>query len=204
VTETLAVGTMAGDLVRLEPLRSDHADALAVAVSEDRDTYRYTAVPHPDGVDEYIAGLLVARDAGECVPFAQVRVADGRPVGATRYLTIRCRPEATTPYAVEIGGTWLARSAQRTGINVEAKFLLLRHAFEAWHVGRVDIKTDARNERARAAIEGVGARFEGVLRSWQPSQVAGEETSLRSSAMYSVVDTEWPEASRWLRRRLAR
>ncbi len=95
---------------------------------------------------------------------------------------------------MEIGGTWLAASAQRTGINVEAKLLLLAHAFDEWGTARVDLKTDARNAKARAAIEGLGARLDGVLRSWQPSQAPGEADRLRDSAMYSILAAEWPAA----------
>jgi RimJ/RimL family protein N-acetyltransferase len=108
------------------------------------------------------------------------------------------------PYAVEIGGTWLAASAQGTGINVDAKLLLLTHAFEHWQVGRVDLKTDARNERSRNAIARIGATFEGVLRSWQPSLVAGEEGRLRDTAMFSIVAGEWPAVRARLDQRLAR
>jgi RimJ/RimL family protein N-acetyltransferase len=109
----------------------------------------------------------------------------------TRYLSIRCRPGEVLPFAVEIGGTWLAGSAQRSGINTEAKFLLLRHAFEEWHVTRVDLKTDNRNERSKSAIVRLGATFEGVLRHWQPSQVVGEDDGFRDTAMFSIIDTEW-------------
>jgi RimJ/RimL family protein N-acetyltransferase len=126
----------------------------------------------------------------------------GRTVGATRYLTIRFRPGERTPFAVEIGGTWLAASAQRTAINSEAKLLLMSYAFDEWGVARVDLKTDARNERSRAAMARIGATFEGVLRQWQPSQVVGEETLLRSSAMFSVLDSEWPVVRQSLKSRL--
>jgi RimJ/RimL family protein N-acetyltransferase len=108
-------------------------------------------------------------------------------------MTLRRRSEGELPYAVEIGGTWLAATAQRTGINSEAKFLLLRHAFETWGVARVDLKTDARNERSRAAILRLGATFEGVLRSWQPSLVQGEQDRYRNSAMFSITREEWPQ-----------
>jgi RimJ/RimL family protein N-acetyltransferase len=142
-----------GTLVRLEPLALEHAAALAAVAHEDRTTYGFTVVP--DTAEEmaaYVADLLAAGEAGEDVPFAQVRVSDRRPVGVTRFLTLRRWPESGLPYAAEIGGTWLAASAQRTGINVEAKLLLLTHAFERWCVGRIDLKTDARNARSRAAI----------------------------------------------------
>ena len=98
----------------------------------------------------------------------------------------------------------MAGSAQGTGINAEAKLLLLTHAFDAWNVGRVDLKTDARNARARAGILSIGATFEGVLRRWQPSQVPGEEAQLRDSAIYSVVDNEWPDVRSALERRVER
>jgi RimJ/RimL family protein N-acetyltransferase len=190
----MEVAALEGQLVRLEPLVQAHAGPLAGAAAENRETYGYTYVPEgPDAMGTFVAGLIAARDAGEEVPFAQVRLADGQPVGMTRMLTIRRRPGATVPYAVEIGGTWLAASAQRTGVNVEAKLLLLDQAFERWRVGRVDFKTDARNLRSRTAILALGARFEGVLSNWQPSQAPGEEAALRDSALYAILATDWPD-----------
>ena len=115
---------------------------------------------------------------------------------------MRSRSTADPPYAVEIGGTWLAASAQRTGINIEAKLLLLTHAFDTWSVGRVDFKTDARNERSRGAIAALGATFEGILRNWQPSHAPGEEGRLRDSAMYSITAVEWPAVRSHLNERL--
>lgn len=138
------------------------------------------------------------------MPFAQVRVSDDRAVGCTRYMGLRYRSGASSPCGIEIGGTWLAASAQRTGINAEAKLLLLTHAFDVLQVGRVELVTDARNERSRAAILAIGAVFEGVLRNCQPSSVAGEETALRDTAVYSVIPSEWPGVRARLRRRLAR
>ena len=114
-------------------------------------------------------------------------------------MTIRRLEESSSPYAVEIGGTWLAGSTQRTGINTNAKLLLLDYAFTTLGVGRVDLKTDARNERSRAAISRIGATFEGVLRHWQPSLVAGEAGRLRDTAIYSILDVEWPEVRAGLR-----
>lgn len=186
-----------GRLVRLEPLESSHAADLAAAAGEERTTYRYTVVPDGlAGAAAYVADLLGARDRGETVPFVQREVATGRLVGATRFMTLRASGESL--FAVEIGGTWLAASAQRSGINTEAKLLLLEHAFNTWGVARVDLKTDARNERSRAAILRLGATFEGVLRHWQPSLVAGEEGRYRDSAMYSFIDAQWPERRRHL------
>jgi RimJ/RimL family protein N-acetyltransferase len=194
---------LVGRLVRLEPLTEAHAEHLGAAGADDRSTFGYTIVP--DGADEargYIRSLLDLHGRGETVPFAQVRVSDGLPVGVTRYLTIRMREGERLPYAVEIGGTWLVSSAQRSGINTEAKLLLFSHAFDTWGAERVDLKTDARNARSRAAMAALGATFEGVLRKWQPSLVAGEESELRDTAMYAVVRSEWPEIRGRLEARL--
>ncbi|MCU1593729.1 MAG: acetyltransferase [Frankiales bacterium] len=184
------VPALVGKLVRLEPLVRQHSDGLATAAQEDRASYGFTSVPADAGaMAVHVDDLLDQADRGEVVPFAQVR--DGRPVGMTRFLTLHRHPGADIPYAVEIGGTWLAASAQRTGVNREAKLLLMTYAFDVWGVGRVGFKTDARNARSRAAIEGIGARYEGVLRNWQPSLVPGEEGRLRDSAFFSVTDAEW-------------
>jgi RimJ/RimL family protein N-acetyltransferase len=193
-----------GNLVRLEPLSSKHRAALAVAAEEDRGTYGFTGVPRAGEVGDFIAARLERARVGAMVPFAQVRVSDGRTVGATAYHEPRFWPDRPGELcAVEIGGTWLAASAQRTGVNTEAKFLLLEHAFETMGVVRADLKTDARNTRSWRAIAGAGATFEGVLRHWSPSRVPGEEGLLRDSAIFSVIAAEWPEVKAALRRRLA-
>jgi RimJ/RimL family protein N-acetyltransferase len=184
-------------------LSRGHADDLLVAANEDRSTYGFTVVPSSlDVMRSYIDALLSDFERGVVVPFAQVSVATGRAIGATRYLTFRYRPGQETPFAVEIGGTWLSASAQRTAINSEAKLLLMTYAFDEWGVSRVDLKTDARNERSRAAMSRIGATFEGVLRQWQPSQVAGEQELLRDSAMFSVMGFEWPNVRETLKSRL--
>ena len=110
------------------------------------------------------------------------------------------RPE---PDEVEIGGTWLNARVQRTNVNTEAKLLLLTHAFEVWRVQRVALCTDERNMRSRNAIERIGASFEGVLRHHRPSKVAGEEGRLRNSALFAIVDDEWPAVKERLVARLA-
>ncbi len=187
------IPTLKGNLVRLEPLTLEHVDGLLEAANEDRSSYGMTSVPDDrDGTEGFISDMLRMWEAGEVIPFAQIDVESNRPVGVTRLMTIRSLRHFATPYAVEIGGTWLAKSAQRSGINTEAKLLLLDYAFETWHVGRVDLKTDARNDRSRNAILRIGASFEGVLRHWQPSLVEGEEGTLRDSAMFSIVDEQWP------------
>ena len=154
-------------------------------------------------MDHYIGHQLQQARSGKLIPLVQVRLADDRAVGCTAYWDPRAWPgRPADPCAVEIGWTWLAASAQGTGINVEAKLLLLRHAFEIFGVARVDLKTDARNVRSLRAIEGLGAAFEGVLRKWSPSWAPGEEGRLRDSAMYSIVDVEWPDREAQLQRRL--
>jgi len=199
------IGPLAGRLVRLEPLGLEHAAGLAAAAVEDRRSFGFTAVPDgPDETARYITNILAAQSRGETIPFAQVRVVDGQPVGVTRFLELRWRPAEPIPYAVEIGGTWLGAAAQGTGINIEAKKLLLGQAFDSWRVGRVDLKTDARNARSRAAITALGAQFEGVLRCWQPSLVEGEETKLRDSAMFSIIRSDWDSVRRTLDDRLDR
>lgn len=189
---THPIPTLVGQYVRLEPIRIEHVRELYAAANEDRSMYSFTTVPQSlEEVEVYVAALLDLWEAGEAVPFVQIDVADDRVVGVTRYLTIRQRPGDSTPYALEIGGTWLSASAQRSAINTNAKLLLLGHAFDTLGAERVDLKTDARNARSRAAIERLGAHLDGVLRRWQPSQVPGEGRALRDSAMYSILAEEW-------------
>ncbi|MFC6022111.1 GNAT family N-acetyltransferase [Plantactinospora solaniradicis] len=188
----LTVPLLDGELVRLEPLGRQHAADLAVAAEEDRASYRFTWVPRAETVGDYIDEQLARAAAGSLMPYAQVDKASGCAVGATAYWDPRLWPDRDELCAVEVGFTWLAASAQGSGLNTEAKFLLFAHAFEQWQVARVDLKTDARNQRSRAAIERVGARFEGVLRCWSRSWTPNEEASLRDSAMYSVLASEWP------------
>jgi RimJ/RimL family protein N-acetyltransferase len=193
-----------GTLVRLEPLAHRHAPDLAIAAEEDRSSYGFTWVPRAIEVGDYIETQLGRASTGTMAPYAQVQLASGRAVGATSFWNPRLWPGQRKLCAVEIGFTWLAASAQGTGINLESKLLLFRHAFEQWNVARVDLKTDARNKRSRAAIEASGAKFEGVLRSWSQSWAPGEEDRLRDSAMYSVIASEWPECRHRLEERLAR
>ena len=172
---------LCGSLVRLEPLCLSHVPDLALAAEEDRSAYAYTMIPRADDTAGY-----------------------GAAVGCTTLFNPRTWPGREELIAIEIGWTWLAASAQRTGINAEAKLLLLTHAFETLTVARVDLKTDARNQRSRRAIERLGARFEGVLRNWSPSRAPGEEGKLRDSAIFSVTAAEWQAVKSWLANRLAR
>ncbi|MFZ3495665.1 GNAT family N-acetyltransferase [Streptomyces sp. 5.8] len=192
-----------GTLVRLEPLDRRHAEDLAAA-EENRSSYGFTWVPTAAEVERYIDVQLARAAAGKLAPYAQVERVSGRAVGATAYWDPRLWPTGEGLCAIEVGFTWLAASAQGTGTNTEAKYLLFRHAFENWGVARLDLKTDARNSRCRAAIEGVGARFEGVLRNWSRSWAPGEDGLLRDSAIFSITAAEWPDCRARLEQRIAR
>jgi N-acetyltransferase len=194
--------TLEGRGVRLEPLSLDHASDLAAAGAEDHSTYDFIVVP----VDEasarrYIEEALTMQRKGWELAFATRDLSVDRIVGSTRFLDLERwdrTPESPTvwtrapvgdevPTVCEIGATWLAGSAQRTGINTEAKLLMLRHAFEEWGVHRVSFKTDARNLRSRASIERLGAKLEGVRRAHVPAV----DGSARDTAYYSIVTEEW-------------
>jgi len=196
------VPVLEGSLVRLEPLSGRHAADLAAAAEEDRGSYAFTLVPRAGQVADYLAAQSARVELG-LVPLAQVRRADGRAVGCTAYWEPRRWPGRDELRAIEIGFTWLGASAQGSGINAEAKLLLMSHAFDSLRVARVDLKTDARNVRSRRALEALGATFEGVLRSWSMSWAPGEEGFLRDSAMYSVIAPEWAAVRTRLTARLA-
>jgi len=138
------VPTLEGSLVRLESLSFNHAEDLAVAAEENRSSYDFTLVPRADEVGAYVAAQFERAEQG-LIPFAQIRQADGRAVGCTAFWDPRYWPDRRGLRAIEIGFTWLAASAQGSGINAEAKLLLMTHAFEELQVARVDLKTDARS-----------------------------------------------------------
>jgi N-acetyltransferase len=186
--------TLEGRIVRLEPLRPDHEDGLWLA-SRDPRTWRWLSVVQPQTRDEWGAFLgqaLAAADEGTELPLVTLR--DGEVVGSTRFLALR--PEQGS---VEIGWTWLDPATWGTGVNVEAKYLQLQHAFDVWGCRRVEWKTDAQNERSCRALEALGATFEGVHRKHM--LVRGGEN--RDSAWYSVTDDEWPTVRARLDARLA-
>jgi N-acetyltransferase len=177
--------TLVGRVVRLEPLAPSHADDLWEA-SRDPLAWRWLSIAMPRERAEWEAWMddaLTRAEAGLDLPFATVLIATGRAVGSTRYLALR--PEHRS---VEIGWTWLAPSAWGTGANTEAKLLQLTHAFEAFGCRRVEFKTDALNERSRAALAALPARFEGIHRKHM--LVRGGES--RDSAWYAVLDDDWP------------
>ena len=201
---SVAAPTLTGTHVQLEQLSIDFAEELTAAGNQDRSSYGWTPVPPTvEGMQRYIAGLLAEQQARTAVPFVQRRISDGALVGCTRYLRLEWWAAGDLPAEVEIGGTWLTASAQRTPINTEAKYLLLGNAFDNWNVHRVSICTDARNTQSRTAILRIGASFEGILRSHRGSYAAGEENTVaRDSAMYSVIRSEWPAVKQGLELRL--
>jgi RimJ/RimL family protein N-acetyltransferase len=189
----LTATALTGRHVSLEPMRAEHVDEIAAAAESDRSSFGYTQVP--DGREEtaaYVTWLLDDAANARAAPFVQRRLDDGHVVGCTRYLHPLWPLGRPDPDEVEIGGTWLAASAQRTAINSEAKLLLLTHAFETWRVQRVAICTDARNAQSRRAIERLGATFEGVMHRHRRSTRAGEHTQLRDTATYAITVDDWP------------
>jgi N-acetyltransferase len=189
--------TLEGRHVRLEPLTLDHAEALAAASAEDPALYAWS--PVPQGTAEarhYIEVALEWQRTGSALPFAVVCLADERVVGSTRFWQIEHwawpkgnpRHGCGAPDVCEIGYTWYAKSAVRTGVNTESKLLMLTHAFEKWQTLRVCLHTDVRNQRSRTAIERIGGTFEGILRA---HRMAADYIP-RDSARYSIISAEWP------------
>jgi RimJ/RimL family protein N-acetyltransferase len=190
----LAPLTLRGRHVVLEPLDERHASGIFEAM-RDEEVCRYLAWPPPAALDETRAFIRDARELtarGQCVAFAQVWSATGAAIGSTRYLDIRPRDRH-----VEIGSTFLGRAYWRTPANTEAKYLLLRHAFESLGCVRVTLKTDGRNTRSQAAIERLGAVREGVLRKHM--NVRGYQ---RDTVYFSILETEWPAVKARLEARL--
>jgi RimJ/RimL family protein N-acetyltransferase len=189
-------GTLTGALVSLEPLHPGHHDELVTAVSDGRLwELWYTSVPSPEGMAAEIDARLARQAAGEMLPFTVRRTADGAVVGMTSYLNV----EPDVP-RLEVGATWTAASAQRTGVNTESKLLLLTHAFEVLGCLAVEFRTHWHNTQSRAAIARLGARQDGVLRNHRRLP----DGSLRDTVVFSITDAEWPAVRAGLRHRLAR
>lgn len=196
---------LAGSHVRLEPLTAAHLPGLVAAASANRETYGFTPVPADEpSMQAYIDAALANPTQ---MPFATCRPA-GTVIGSTRFMALewwagewerRGADGAAMPNVAEIGSTWLTHAAQRTAVNAEAKLLMLTHAFEQWGVVRMFLKTDELNVRSRAAIERLGARFEGIIRHQMP---AAGRPGLRDTAQYSILPDEWPNVRDRLRSRL--
>src|SRR5207247_5654962 len=177
--------TLAGSIVRLEPLAEAHLDGLA-EVAFDPSIWRWTLARPTDveGLRAWMDAALANAAAGSEMPFATVDVASGRPIGSTRFMSIV--PEHRR---LEVGWTWVAPAWQRGGANQEAKYLQLRHAFEDLGANRVEFKTDSRNEKANPALLAIGATFEGTFRN----HMVMPDGLLRHSNYYSVIAEEWPD-----------
>jgi N-acetyltransferase len=188
--------TLTGTRVQLRPLlRDDRAALLAAAADGELWNLRVTVVPNEDTIDRMFDTVFADRDAGTVMPFVIVRRQDGRVVGSTRFWKID-----RVNRKLEIGSTWLSASAQRTGINIEAKLLLLTHAFEVMQCVRVQFTTDELNEKSRAAILGIGAKQEGVVRH----ERIMPDGRKRNSVRFSIIDDEWPDVKAMLEARLNR
>ncbi len=188
--------TLEGSIVRLEPLSLDHLPGLTM-VGLDAEIWRWMPrlVQSPADMRSYVEDALAMRETGTEMPFATVERASNKSVGSTRFMAIEPRHRR-----LEIGYTWLAPAWQRTAINTEAKLLLLTHAFNVLGALRVEFKTDALNERSRAALLGVGTTEEGTLRR----HMLTDQGRKRDSVYYSVIEEEWPRVRQRLEARLAR
>jgi RimJ/RimL family protein N-acetyltransferase len=193
--KTPAPVTLASPDVRLEPLTPAHADALA-RVGLDPELWRWipTQIGSVDEMRAYVATALDEQQRGVSLPFAIVDAAGDEVIGSTRFGNIDVRNRR-----LEIGWTWLARSHQRTRANTAAKRLLLGHAFDALGANRVELKTDALNQKSRAAIGRIGATQEGIFRQ----HVVCASGRVRDTVYFSILATEWPAVRRHLDERLA-
>jgi RimJ/RimL family protein N-acetyltransferase len=185
-----------GRIVVLEPLEARHVPDL-IEVSRDPRVWRWYLgeEPEPEQVERWFEQALAAGAAGRETPFATLDRASGRPIGTSRFLALR--PEHR---GLEIGATWLIPSAWRTGANVEAKLLMLEHAFERLGCLRVEFKADARNERSRTAMAALPAQFEGIFRR---HMVVPYGDGVRDSAYYSIIADDWPRVRANLESRLS-
>jgi len=182
--------------IRLEPMSVEHHDALETVAADGRLwELWFTSVPEPGGMHAYIAAALKGQQDGHMLPWVVRELSSGAIVGTTRYHDIVASIDR-----VEIGYTWYAQSRQRTHVNTTCKFMLLRHAFESLGCKVVGLRTDNFNFRSQRAIEGIGARRDGVIRH----HAARKDGTVRDSVMFSILAAEWPDVQRHLELRLAR
>jgi N-acetyltransferase len=190
--------TLEGAVIRLEPIRREHAQLFWLAAKDDLDNI-FQWIPYrmktSEDFERLIEKALAEQERGESIVFATVERQSGQVIGSTRFMNID-----RTNRRVEIGSTWIAPAWQRTAVNTEAKFLMLRHAFEVWNCFRVELKTDALNQKSRNAILRIGAKEEGTLRR----HVITWTGRVRDSVYFSILDTEWPAVKTDLEQRLIR
>ena len=190
--------TLEGSVVRLEPLRREHAELFwNVAKDNLEDIFRWIpySMKSPEDFQRLVDKAFTEQQRGESVVFATVERKSGRAIGSTRFMNIDRGNRR-----VEIGSTWIAPAWQRTAVNTEAKFLMLQHAFEVWQCFRVELKTDALNEKSRNAILRIGAKEEGTLRR----HVLTSTGRVRDSVYFSILDSEWPAVKNTLEEKLQR
>jgi RimJ/RimL family protein N-acetyltransferase len=185
---------LTGAVVRLEPLGEHHWPGI-LAVGQDPDLWQWTIDrgDTPAGLRRWFDTAVTAAAEGRAVPYATILCASGQVVGSSRFGDL----DGVNRH-VEIGWTWVAPAWQRSAVNTEAKYLMLRHAFEAWRCHRVQLKTDALNTRSRSAMLRIGAREEGVFQRFQVSQGG----RVRDTAWFAITDLEWPDVKSRLERRL--
>jgi RimJ/RimL family protein N-acetyltransferase len=188
--------TLEGSVVRLEPLRNEHAERFwEVAKDALDDIFQW--IPYRmktrEDFERVVEKAFGEQERGESVVFATVEQSSARVIGSTRFMNID-----RINRRVEIGSTWIAPAWQRTAVNTEAKYLMLRHAFEVWKCFRVELKTDALNRKSRNAILRIGAKEEGTLRR----HVITWTGRVRDSVYFSILDSEWPEVKATLQGRL--
>ncbi|HTO99237.1 MAG TPA: GNAT family protein [Myxococcales bacterium] len=199
--------TLAGSAVVLRPLSRADIPALQALAAGPRDTYEFAQVPAAAQVPQYVEKALGQVERKAALVFA-ILLPGGELIGCTRLFDLQRwewpgkdpRHGEDVLDAAEIGYTWLSEKVQRTKVNTEAKLLLLRHAFETFRCFRVTLKTDERNTRSRRAIERLGARFDGLLRAYQPAH----DGRPRNTAYYTILAAEWPDVRRRLEEMLAR
>jgi N-acetyltransferase len=186
--------TLQGRHLRLEPLTRNHIPALT-EVGLVEELWRWIPLPvnTPQDMAAYVETALKEQAAGSSVPFAQIEAATGRVIGSTRYMNIE-----RAHRRVEIGATWIAPAWQRTAINTESKYLLLRHAFETLGCNRVELKTDSLNEKSRNAILRIGAQQEGIFRNHMITSTG----RIRHTVYFSITNDEWPAVKSRLEHRL--
>lgn len=174
-------------MVRLEPIRREHADLFWEVANKDlEDIFRWIpyAVRTREDFSKLVEKAFSEQERGESVVFATVERSSGRTIGSTRFMNID-----RVNRRVEIGSTWIAPAWQRTAVNTEAKYLMLRHAFETWRCIRVELKTDGLNQKSRNAILRIGAKEEGTLRRHLLTWTG----RVRDTVYFSILDNEWPE-----------
>jgi N-acetyltransferase len=189
--------TLEGGVVRLKPLRREHAGLFWEAAKDSLDNI-FQWIPYrmqtPEDFQRLVNKAFDEQERGESVVFATVERTSCQVIGSTRFMNID-----RTNLRVEVGSTWIAPAWQRTAVNTEAKYLMLRHAFEVWNCFRVELKTDASNQKSRNAILRLGAKEEGTLRRHLITWTG----RVRDSVYFSILDTEWPEVKAKLEKRLA-